>query len=119
MSNFRDSGDWDNVVDPITDDEVREWVAALRSGEYKQGKGQLKDNGGRYCCLGVEAEIHNLESISEMYLRSPDGNFTSCLKMPSKLQDDLANMNDGSAVFTDIADYLEKGFFPNEDKSDS
>jgi len=32
------------------------WVDALRSGEYKQGSGQLYDKtpeGERYCCLGV------------------------------------------------------------------
>lgn len=29
------------------------WVAALRSGEYKQGKGRLKNINNEYCCLGV------------------------------------------------------------------
>lgn len=36
------------------------WVAALRSGEFKQGAGKLKhgnQNGTRYCCLGVACEI--------------------------------------------------------------
>jgi hypothetical protein len=28
------------------------WVAALRSGEYKQTKGYLRNKKG-YCCLGV------------------------------------------------------------------
>ena len=33
-----------------------EWLKALRSGEYKQGKDYLcKD--GQYCCLGVACEI--------------------------------------------------------------
>ena len=30
----------------------KEWVAALRSGKYTQGRGHLK-KGGLYCCLGV------------------------------------------------------------------
>lgn len=32
------------------------WVAALRSGEYKQGAGALA-RGGRYCCLGVLCDL--------------------------------------------------------------
>lgn len=38
------------------------WVAALRSGEFKQDFSRLK-NGKGYCCLGV---------LSELALRSPD-----------------------------------------------
>lgn len=36
------------------------WVEALRSGEYKQGKGYLKDVTGdepAYCCLGVLTDL--------------------------------------------------------------
>ena len=41
---------------------AKDWVAALRSGKYKQGKpGQLKDSEGNYCCLGVLCEISGLE----------------------------------------------------------
>lgn len=32
------------------------WVAALRSGEYKQGKGCLH-NDGKFCCLGVWLKV--------------------------------------------------------------
>lgn len=31
----------------------KEWVAALRSGEFEQGRDQLKREDGSYCCLGV------------------------------------------------------------------
>lgn len=34
----------------------RQWVAALRSGEYKQGHGVLESN-GRFCCLGVLCDL--------------------------------------------------------------
>ena len=34
----------------------KDWVAALRSGTYKQGKNHLQD-GDAYCCLGVAAVI--------------------------------------------------------------
>ena len=44
------------------DKKIKErWVAALRSGEYKQGKGQLvtPDDSGEltYCCLGVLCDL--------------------------------------------------------------
>lgn len=33
------------------------WLDALRSGEYPQGKGLLRDNEGKFCCLGVLCEV--------------------------------------------------------------
>src|SRR5687767_1246645 len=39
------------------DSSIKEqWVTALRSGEYDQGKGQLSAS-GTYCCLGVLCEL--------------------------------------------------------------
>jgi hypothetical protein len=29
------------------------WLAALRSGDYKQGRAKLMNSDGSYCCLGV------------------------------------------------------------------
>ena len=34
------------------------WVKALRSGEYKQGRGFLKVK-ERYCCLGVLCDLYD------------------------------------------------------------
>lgn len=34
---------------------IREWIADLRSGKFKQGRGQLRQ-GDRFCCLGVACE---------------------------------------------------------------
>lgn len=45
------------------DQEIkRQWVAALRSGDYKQGNGALRERHGdgvsdTYCCLGVLCDI--------------------------------------------------------------
>ena len=36
------------------------WVAALRSGQYKQTQNQLRD-GNKFCCLGVLCNIHAQE----------------------------------------------------------
>ncbi len=43
-------------------DALREWVVALLSGEFEQGRGRLKLIGidgqpDEYCCLGVACEI--------------------------------------------------------------
>lgn len=38
------------------------WVAALRSGEYQQGMGQLKTKGG-FCCLGVLCDLAAKEGV--------------------------------------------------------
>jgi hypothetical protein len=34
------------------------WVAALRSGEYKKGNFQLRNNDDEFCCLGVLCNLH-------------------------------------------------------------
>lgn len=34
------------------------WVAALRSGEYKQGRGRLRSSANEFCCLGVLCNLH-------------------------------------------------------------
>ena len=43
----------------------KKWLKALRSGEFQQGRGRLRDwkeDGSRcYCCLGVLAEITKSE----------------------------------------------------------
>lgn len=33
------------------------WVAALRSGEYKQGKTYLQNRDNTFCCLGVLCDL--------------------------------------------------------------
>lgn len=47
----------------------KEWIAALRSGKYKQGRAKLKqrDVAGEqtYCCLGVLCEVAGLEEAPD------------------------------------------------------
>lgn len=43
------------------------WLAALRSGEYQQGKYELYAD-GTYCCLGVANKVCNLQEESESSL---------------------------------------------------
>lgn len=36
---------------------IQEWVDALRSGEYKQGKHVLRSTRDEFCCLGVACDL--------------------------------------------------------------
>lgn len=44
----------------------KEWVAALRSGEYEQGTGYLR-SGNEFCCLGVLCDIALRKGIVYMW----------------------------------------------------
>ena len=89
--------------------ELRDrWVAALRSGEYKQGKSALRRD-GKYCCLGVLREIihpgchaskwNKGQYLSTVALRS--------VRFGERIQITLGEMNDHGSTFSEIADYIE------------
>lgn len=110
------------------------WLKALRSGEYKQGKGQLKC-GDEFCCLGVLSDIyakeHGIEWIDTHPLRSdkflsenaavlPDqvSNWADCEVSPSVVIEggrvSLSALNDGVLKglygehnFSSISDFIE------------
>jgi hypothetical protein len=44
------------------------WIAALRSGKYKQTVSRLRDNFG-YCCLGVACDISGMGEWDNMFGR--------------------------------------------------
>lgn len=48
------------------------WIAALRSGEYKQCTGGLC-NDGKYCCLGVATEIYMKHNPGKVAKTRPQG----------------------------------------------
>ena len=41
----------------INKELVRQWVEALRSGKYKQGRSALRNIDNEFCCLGVLCDI--------------------------------------------------------------
>lgn len=48
---------------------AKRWTAALRSGEYEQGHGQLHTRLGskdKYCCLGVLCELAAQENVVQV-----------------------------------------------------
>lgn len=90
-----------------------DWVAALRSGKYRQGEGWLEKQGS-YCCLGVLLKIKGVEPaewprLMRMASVLPDS-YASGLRCATMT--DLAKRNDGSCgvpkmTFPEIADYIE------------
>lgn len=93
----------------------QQWIAALRSGEYKQGVGTLKkesEDGSRYCCIGVLGEIMGYQYIDGQYVNGEneltcfgEGN-NSPIKPWGKT---LVNMNDQhNYPFSYIANWIEQ-----------
>lgn len=88
---------------PINPVVKARWVEALRSGNFKKGKGSLKEN-DRYCCLGVLTEIQGV-NIKETY-PNPEMRETSDILdkvNPGLLHNTcaiLAGFNDDGFVFS-------------------
>ena len=102
------------------------WCKALRSGEYVQAAGQLHNEDGGYCCLGVLSEIIKDDATikaagwefngTEWYKGENNGWMGSLPYDIEKLvgfdgrlnQGDLIDLNDDKkAPFAAIADYIE------------
>lgn len=89
------------------DREIRDkWVAALRSGKYKQGKHVLRTKDGNYCCLGVLKEIEpDLSNAPWDYagVEPFDPDILSFYDQAC-----LARKNDAGETFNPIADWIEE-----------
>ena len=100
----------------------KEWVEALRGGDYNQTKetlkGELPEGGLGYCCLGVLADImgHDLEVepyVGEgdvLYDRAGPRHIYDMFKdnIGKILVDELIDHNDEGMPFKEIADIIEK-----------
>jgi hypothetical protein len=104
------------------------WVAALRSGEYKQTTGKLRD-GDAFCCLGVLCNLHAMahpeiaanEFDSDSYLgdtalaRKPVLDWAGLSHRLGATDINinghiaaLTEHNDNGATFAEIADAIEE-----------
>lgn len=104
-------------------DIKEQWVRALRSGDYKQGQGSLLD-GGRFCCLGVLADLAVEDGVGEWGEREnyecdglPDiGSLPPAVQKWSGLRTNnpllgdahAITLNDGGVTFEEIADLIEQ-----------
>jgi len=70
----------------------REWLKALRSGEYQQARGDLMDHGGRCCGLGVGFDV----LLDDWWIQLPEiineGNPGWCPQSMMKGDDDPLTM---------------------------
>lgn len=97
--------------------ELRDaWTAALRSGEYKQGKYALFPQRASYCCLGVLSVVADLDFGA---IFAPNGKTYRYPSPEEGLSDGdsntLQNLNDVKGyTFPQIADWIEQNI-PVED----
>jgi hypothetical protein len=88
------------------DDELKaKWVAALRSGEYKQGRNcYYNAAAGTHCCLDVLALVYHggpaARGINHFHGAAEE-------ELPPLVADELMRMNDSGTSFAEIADHIE------------
>jgi len=107
----------------------KKWVEALRSGEYTQGQGCLKDpdligdGNPKYCCLGVLCDLYGKDKgqdWAESYMLDQDELLPpEVMKWAGIVHSDglihniydgygaLTGMNDDGQPFEYIADFIE------------
>lgn len=108
------------------DKELRDrWIAALRSGNYKQTANVLKDDKG-FCCLGVLLETREGPDIWGPPVTVPnfdfgyqpkntehaDARMLTCrylrvINLEERIADELSRMNDDGVSFRAIAAYIK------------
>lgn len=100
--------------------DKKAWLEALRSGEYKQGRGKLCRH-SKYCCLGVAYDVLiDGDWISNgTFWGIPNGPANKLAYLPKalaksiglsqKTQHSLSLLNDNrGSSFEMIADWIEK-----------
>jgi hypothetical protein len=102
------------------------WLQALRSKEYEQGRGCLKEE-DKFCCLGVLTDLYikennlnwSLDDSSCVYEKLPVPApavrdwagleyANPVIKIDKPFPDTLAGMNDHGYSFEEIADVIEQ-----------
>jgi hypothetical protein len=102
---------------------IKLWLAALRSGEYSQGRKHLKE-GGSFCCLGVLCDLASKRGSGKWEALNDKGDppaFDGAVCFPpSGLREfifgpvgfefmySLASNNDKGVPFSAAADRIEK-----------
>lgn len=106
----------------------KQWTAALRSDEFRQGKNGLRRMDGQHCCLGVLCELHRRANPSYSWQDGIAGEFdvydTYISALPESVMlwaglreqnpkvphpsGNLGQMNDNGFTFAEIADVIEE-----------
>lgn len=101
------------------DQETKDkWVAALRSGNYKQCQNDLRGRDG-FCCLGVLADIKGVDwGFPETFEREDESLLLNEFAGIGNIyQKALASKNDSGDSFDEIADYIERVWQHFEEES--
>ena len=99
-------------------DNLKTWVEALRSGDYKQGRQSLRqwDN---YCCLGVACDLVDSDGwdtsqvevgmyfYGDNFAYMPENILADYYGLTDSEQRDLGMLNDNGFDFDEIADQIE------------
>lgn len=109
----------------MLNDVAKEWVKALRSGDYKQGIHSLHNLDDSFCCLGVlcdlavEAGVARESKSGKEIGYEADGFYASLLppsvakwaglrtRQGNSFAHSLVYLNDDGRPFTEIADVIE------------
>jgi hypothetical protein len=89
-----------------------DWIAALRSGEYKQGQNKMEDD-GYLCCLAVLCRVAGVEYPSDAFdldHKALRGFRDECSLGDNTdgIQAQLISLNDDKEYgFSKIADWIE------------
>lgn len=107
-------------------ENLEKWLVALRSGEYKQGKGQLFDESeNAYCCMGVACVVLGLKQKEESFEIEKDIWDSAAISTATMedhfgisdedLPPELAIYNDiNEWTFEQIADFIEENYLSSE-----
>ena len=138
------SGEWYSLEHEMAPLDMKSWIAALRSDDFKQVDGELygektlwdeEDNDSSYmgyCCLGVLGSIcgiidsdlgqnsllvGDMAEITGMLEEECRSNYVPIgeEEHPHTLQDLLSRMNDDGWSFARIADWLEENLLIVDD----
>lgn len=100
-----------------------EWIAALRSGKYRQGQTALRTKSDEYCCLGVLCNIvdpagwrSSFSSALRNFRYDDDPDVSGIpgdamlrhVGLDVRLAHDLAAMNDAGKSFFAISEAIDQ-----------
>lgn len=112
----------------------KNWLQALKSGDYVKGKNVLKSTEGTYCCLGVLADLLIAEydntywidgtevtetectcpvfifqgDKQDAYVTGFDDKIFSLTGLNYDVQRELIHLNDGADIWDEVIEYIEK-----------
>lgn len=93
----------DRIINKLKPEIKSKWLYALRSEEYKQGKGFLR-TGDEYCCLGVLCDLYQKETGNGFWSGTPEGLHYFVIgeedthRLPPAEVVDWSGMNDSNPV---------------------